>query len=210
MMENDRLGDCTCAGLGHAVQLTSAQFGFEITPTDPAILELYEAACGYRPDDPASDQGGIEQNVLGYVQTHGIPLGSTHLDLAPAGVMAVPGWVEVDSRNLNDIKRVIWEGGFVYVGADIPQAWVESDFWATPAPGTEPAGGHCFIIGGYDKDLFYGVSWGAVVSIQPSAIAQCVDEAYGVAIGSWFGPSGQTLAGLTESELIAAMQSIKS
>src|SRR5690242_11483506 len=52
MMKNDVLGDCTCAGIGHAYQVWTANTAKEVTIPDADILKLYEKACGYNPNDP--------------------------------------------------------------------------------------------------------------------------------------------------------------
>ena len=64
MMLNDSLGDCTCAGRGHAIQVFSANAGGEVTLTDAQILASYEKFCGYVNGDPSTDNGGIELDVL--------------------------------------------------------------------------------------------------------------------------------------------------
>src|ERR1700679_451448 len=63
-MLNDELGDCTIAGLGHAVQIWTVNASKEITVLDAQVLSAYENWCGYNPSDPSTDQGGIELNVL--------------------------------------------------------------------------------------------------------------------------------------------------
>ena len=60
----DGLGDCTIAGVAHAVQVWTANTGTMVTVPDPTILSYYEEWDGYRPNDPTSDQGGIELDVL--------------------------------------------------------------------------------------------------------------------------------------------------
>jgi hypothetical protein len=65
MMLNDRLGCCTISAVGHAVQTWTANaLGRELTVPDSTILEYYEKWDGYNPADPASDQGGVELDVL--------------------------------------------------------------------------------------------------------------------------------------------------
>jgi len=65
MMLNDRLGCCTIAAIGHAVQTWTANaLGRELTVPDSSILEYYEKWDGYDPADPATDQGGVEIDVL--------------------------------------------------------------------------------------------------------------------------------------------------
>ena len=65
MMLNDRLGCCTISAVGHAVQTWTANaLGRELTVPDSTILEYYEKWDGYNPADPATDQGGVELDVL--------------------------------------------------------------------------------------------------------------------------------------------------
>jgi hypothetical protein len=66
MMLNDQLGDCIIAdGPGHATQVwTLNATGTMVTPPDSLILETYEKWCGYNPANPATDQGGVELDVL--------------------------------------------------------------------------------------------------------------------------------------------------
>jgi hypothetical protein len=199
-MLNDSLGDCTCAALAHAVQVTSFASGSEITPPDNAVLTLYESACGYDPADPSTDQGGVEQNVLKYVMANGIQTG--------AAPVTVSGFVEVDPRSIIDLRRVIYECGFVYIGVDLPTSWENTNHW-TKTPDEAPiAGGHAIILAGYDMNGFTGISWGEIVTVDISAILQRCDEAYAVMLSTWFETSGKTIAGLSQSDLTAMMQSL--
>ena len=61
MMLNDRLGDCTIAGMFHAMQLWSFKArSTELTEADQYVLATYEEFCNYNPNDANSDQGGNE------------------------------------------------------------------------------------------------------------------------------------------------------
>src|ERR1700761_4232805 len=64
MLANDRLGDCTCAGVLHMIMLWTSQVDVARVFTDADAIGLYEKLCGYRPGDPASDQGGVELDIL--------------------------------------------------------------------------------------------------------------------------------------------------
>src|SRR4051812_8928976 len=61
MMKNDELGDCTCAGMYHAMQLfSSLGRSHELQEPDQYVVRAYQEACGYTPGRPDTDQGGIE------------------------------------------------------------------------------------------------------------------------------------------------------
>ena len=61
MMGNNSLGDCTCAALGHALQVWTANANPPIdTQPDSNIIQLYAEACGYKAGDSNTDKGGVE------------------------------------------------------------------------------------------------------------------------------------------------------
>ena len=109
MYLNDQLGDCTCAGIGHSVQAWTAYGKGEVTLPDSAILNLYER-MGYIPDNPGTDQGAVEQDVLAEVQKNGI------------GRHKILAYAQVDHTNLNEMKTALNLFGSVYLGAQMPQS----------------------------------------------------------------------------------------
>src|SRR5215469_7613863 len=64
MMKNDTLGDCTIAGVAHAIQVWTANTGSIQTTPDSTVVEYYEKWDGYVAGDPSTDRGGIELDVL--------------------------------------------------------------------------------------------------------------------------------------------------
>lgn len=96
MMMNAELGDCTCAGMGHAIQTwTHAATGKMVTLPDSAILARYEV-FGYRQDDPSSDQGAIETDVLNVWLK------------APFEGYAIDGYVSLQPKDIRDVRDAIW------------------------------------------------------------------------------------------------------
>ena len=59
-------GNCVWACFGHALKLWKAEAGQPINITGKEIVAAYSDCTGYNPDDPNSDQGGIELDVLNY------------------------------------------------------------------------------------------------------------------------------------------------
>lgn len=201
MMENDRLGDCTCAAYFHARQIWSfnAQ-GAEKTESDLTVLELYEKACGYDPSNPDSDQGGVEQDVLTYLLKSGAP-----------GCEPIIGFIEIDPRNLDDVKRAIYETGCAYIGLNLPESCLSED---TSAPwsvtyGDPIAGGHAVILCGYDLDGFDLISWGRKYRCTNGFIAQYCEEAYAIADREWIRKTGSTPLGLSIMQLSEMMRALK-
>lgn len=194
-MLNDALGDCTCAGWGHQVQVwTFNASGQMLTLSDADIEALYET-MGYNPSDPSTDQGCVEQDVL------------THLQLAGLKGNQLAAFFEVDVRNHDDIKRTIdWCGG-CYIGFDVPAFLMDltapGSVWDVGGKNADTSieGGHCVLVTGFDDDGVDLISWGAKYRMTWEFWDKYVDEAYGLVDSYWVEQTGKTPAGMTLGEL---------
>ena len=120
-MLNSELGCCTIAAAYHAMQTWSFRSRTaEITEPDTKVLEAYEEFCGYNPGDPRTDQGGVEQTVLGDWLSTGVPIAE-----GPNGRSKLLAFVEVDPRDHEDVMRVIDECGGIYIGTNVPNYLVD-------------------------------------------------------------------------------------
>ena len=156
MMLNDQLGDCIIAdGPGHATQVwTLNATGTMVTPPDSLILATYEKWCGYDPAKPASDQGGVELDVLNAWRQQGF--GGQTLDAYAAialgnGTGALPA---VANGGMPEICTALWLFGGAYIGVELPLRAQRQDVWDVPAhlgledePGSW--GGHAVYLTGY-------------------------------------------------------------
>ena len=211
MMLNDQLGNCTCAAYYHALQVWSSNCnpdGLMITEPDDDVLTLYERACGYDPQDPSTDQGGIEQDLLSYLVRQGAPTGAQgqtrhHLR---AGI-------EIDVRNLDDVKRAIYEAGLVYIGFTVPQSIMPADgqvpdVW--DVGGDETAvGGHAVVNPSFDENGFGTISWGRKYFMTTAFWSKFVDEAYALVDIDFFKATGLSPLGLSIPDLEAQMSALK-
>lgn len=200
-MLNDQLGDCTCAAWGHAVQVWTANTARMVTLPDSDIEDLYEAACGYKPGDPSTDQGGVEQQVLSYLTQTGI------------GRHKLSAFVEVDVRNLDDVKRAIDWGGVAYIGFNFPDFLQNlespgSDWDTQPGP-VHIVGGHAVILAGYAFGRFKVISWGNQYTMTERFFSAYCDEAYMLCDSQWLLQTGKTPAGMTLPELEQQGQAIR-
>jgi hypothetical protein len=147
MMENDNLGDCTCAACGHLIQTWDGQ-----TVPDSAILTEYEQACGYNPSDPSTDQGGIISNVLDYFRDTGV------------GQHRISAHAEVNITQLR-VQQSIYAFGAVDLGIQLPtsaqnqvgQVW---DFINDTPDAQGGWGGHSVAAVAYDASGVTCVTWG--------------------------------------------------
>ena len=203
VMLNNELGDCTAAACGHAMQVWS--FNAQppmVTPSDGDVEKLYEATGGYVPGNPNTDNGAVEQVVLQYWLNN--PLASNQL----------AAFVEIDVKDMAEVKRAIWECGVVYIGLNVPSFLqnleTPGSLWNT-SPGADNSiiGGHAVIVVGWDaRDNLILVSWGAVYTMTQSFWNGFVDEAYSLANPAWVEKTGRTPAGLPLARLEALMQSM--
>lgn len=209
MMLNDQLGDCTCAAFYHARQVWNYNAAKQaITDPDSDVLKMYEEATGYTPANPLSDQGGIEQDVLQYLLNTGAPVG-------PDGSQRdkILAYLEIDFRNLDDLKRAIHECGVAYIGVDLPQSVMDNaDDQTKPwdvAGDKTIAGGHAVVLVGYDLDSFTCISWGQRYKISVAFMGAFLQEAYAIAAPDWIEATGSTPLNLSVEQLEQAMKHLK-
>jgi hypothetical protein len=173
VMLNDRLGCCTISAIGHAVQTWTANaLGRELTVPDSTILEYYEKWDGYNPAEPATDQGGVELDVLNDWRKGGfdghsldayvaIELGTKSTGLGIRGSGLGSSGSETSDPNptppvSHPIALAIWLFGGAYIGVELPIRAQRQDVWDLPAslgPEDEPGswGGHAIYLVGYDR-----------------------------------------------------------
>lgn len=157
MMENDTIGDCTCAAAGHYVQVIHAATGPVYTPPNEAIVGAYSALSGYDPKTGANDNGCVELDVLNYLRKYGL-----------SGEELI-AYAAVDPKNHEHVRQAILRFGAVYIGLALP---ISADdqishhrIWdLTTGPNAEPWswGGHAVICAGYDEKEIRCVTWGVL------------------------------------------------
>jgi hypothetical protein len=176
MMKNDALGDCTCAGMGHAVQTVSANGDGLVTPSDNQVVAMYEVVGHYNPADPNSDQGATEVDAMTFMVTSGL------------AEVKVDAFADVDQTNLEAVKQCIALFAGCYIGVQVTQA--DMDAFQAKQPWTDTAlgnvlGGHALWVPSYDAKFIYPITWGME---QPASWdwfrAKC-DEAHACIFFPW-------------------------
>jgi hypothetical protein len=111
MMDNDQIGDCTCAAAGHLIMEWTASAGKKMaTPTDKQIVAAYSAITGYNPVTGANDNGANEVDVLNFWRQTGI-----------AG-HKIGAYVALEPANHNHVIDSVYVFEGCYIGVQCPTA----------------------------------------------------------------------------------------
>ncbi len=166
MCLNDRIGDCTLAGVDHLLKAWNREVNVnDPTPSDEQIGQIYFSLTG------GQDTGLVEYNVLETWRTKGL-FGSKIAAYAPVDFS--------DETNLRD--AVAFYGGS-YLGVKLPlsaqQQFQAGEPWSVVA-GSPIEGGHCIVAVGYDANYVYIVSWGKVVPVTYAWLAAYLEEAWAI------------------------------
>jgi len=207
---NDRYGDCTCAGVGHGLDVIVSNAGVPTRITDAQVLALYEAACGFDPNDPSTDQGGDELTVLDYVAEHGID---------GKGLHQILGSILVDACDKAEVRWAQWALGNLYMGESMPDEYVDlmpaADGFTWDLEGQpNPENGHCFIgAGSNDKGILIA-TWGLIGLQTYEALAYYatqprMGELHAMVTKEWINAASKTTpSGFAFDDLLSDLQKI--
>jgi hypothetical protein len=191
MMLNDALGDCTCAAIGHGIQVANLNGDVEVTPQDAVILALYEGACGYVPSDPSTDQGGVIVDVLNFARKWHAGTEHAHHHQRKFRLLA---YADPDPGDVEHVKQAVALFGTVDIGLQLPitaQNQVGGVWDVVGNPQTDPNsqpgswGGHSVIVCAYDADGLTCITWGQNQRMTWKFWSAYVDESHAVLFHSW-------------------------
>jgi hypothetical protein len=204
MMENNSLGDCTCAGRGHAVQVfTLAATGTMRTIPDSEIVAEYSRDCGYVAGDPSTDNGGVEIDVLNAWRQLGIGVG---------GVEKLTAYVAVSPDDQIHTKLAVQLFGGAYIGLALPinaQGQNEWDLIGDGQTGDSTPGswgGHAVFVLAYNTKGPVVITWGQLVQMTWSFWAAYVDEAYALLSPDFINAKGTSASGFDVQTLLNDMR----
>jgi hypothetical protein len=200
MMLNDRLGNCTIAGVAHAIQVFTANTSLMVTVPDSAVENYYEQWDGYDPANPSTDNGGCELDVLRDWQKQNF-----------AG-NALLAFADPKPANLDEVRQSIALFGGVYIGLSLPLTAQTQDVWdvvrrggASAAPGSW--GGHCVFVPKYDEKSFTCITWGQTKTMTVAFWNKYCDEAHTLLAQDWLSAKGAP-SGFDQAQLQADLAAI--
>jgi len=212
MMLNDKLLNCTCAAFYHALQVWSFNAAGRsaadiVRVSDANVTQLYTLACGYDPKQPGEGPGGKGQHVLKYLLNHGAPIGRHRQN-------RILAYIEVDPRQVDDVKRSINDCGLVYVGFQVPTYLGPQNrhlpkLWDVNPSNRRIIGGHAVVLPGYDEQTVDVISWGRFYKMTWSFFTKYVDEVYAIADRAWIVATRKTPGGLTLDQLETQMEALR-
>lgn len=160
---NDSVGDCTCAGLAHAITTYSGLVGKKSIMAKAAVLKLYYHLTG------GPDTGLNELDVLNYWRQNSV------------GGVEIMAYAKVDAKNHTHVQQAIQLFGGVYLGFQV-QENAQQEFAAkqpwTPGPLTND--GHAVFAVAYDANGVTVLTWGNTQQATWAWWDECVDEAYAI------------------------------
>ncbi len=208
MMENEQIGDCTCAAAGHLIMEWTANAGKKmVTLSDKQIVAAYSAITGYNPTTGANDNGAVEIDVLNYWRQTGI---AHH---------KIGAYVALEPSNHNHIMDSVYIFEGCYIGMQLPisaQAQVQNHQpWSVPPGGPtgdgKPGswGGHAVPVVAYDSRGVTVVTWGALQMMTWSFWEAYCDEAYAILSHDYLMGKKTTAQGFSLQQLQEDLSDLK-
>jgi len=185
-MKNDTLGDCTCAGIGHAFQTWTTYGKAPWQPTDAQVVEVYNRING------GKDEGAAMLDALNSVRNLGM------------GDRKIHAFVALDSQDHDQVRTAFYLFGGTYAGANLPKAAQDQAIWdVTTGSGSEPGswGGHAFYVVDYSKKYLTIVTWGELKKVTWEWFDRYVDEAYAVLDRDYVGDDNRSPQGFSFTAL---------
>lgn len=195
ILANDRIGDCTIAGLVHLREADNTLTGKrDFIPDEKEAEDRYFVLTG------GEDTGLVIANLLHEDYTAG-NFHTKNAGYAPAS----------NPRDLLLIRQIVYTFGGGYAGILCPNS--AQDQFANGEPwsyvGERAEDGHCIVLLGWTaKGNLLAATWGGIVEIEPSFIAHYFQEVYAV-IGNEFKERGGDGRGVDFASLQADLALVR-
>lgn len=177
MWKNDILGCCTQVSVASAIRVFTVNTKKPMFLSDEDVVKNYSDESGYNPNDPSTDKGAVELDVLTRWTKQGY--------VGPAGTNILYAFGSISPKNLTNIKKSIYFFGGCYIGIDVPNyamtnAQENTGVWELEYYDNDIIGGHAVFLHGYDDNYFYFNTWGENWKMSMSFFETYCEEAYGL------------------------------
>lgn len=202
MYANDRLGDCTCAGMAHMVEFWLKMSDGQFSISEQDVIDAYTQVSGYDPATGENDNGAVELDVLNWWFKTGI-----------AG-HRIESYAAVNIANHDLIKAAAWLFDGLYIGVALPASAQNQPSWEyRPETGSQAYpgswGGHCVNVVDYDDSGVTVVTWGKTLHVSWDFWDHYVDEAYAIISPDEFTSGGKTVEGFDVKALQSDLRSLR-
>lgn len=191
MYGNDVEGDCTCAAIGHMIEVWCINNGSAYLPTRADIVRLYNST-------PDAGGGGRDMSVvLRYFEAHGF--GGNHKLF----------WTNIDPHNHGAIRDATYFlGGGCAVTVGLPNSIKTQRAWRVSGSNNVKGsyGWHTVDVVGYSDVGLVVCTWGQLVMMTWAFYDKYVGVAYAVLGWDWIGASGTSPLGHTWKQLADAFR----
>jgi hypothetical protein len=166
MCLNDTYGDCTVAGVAHAIEAWNVEVNeHDAIPTDDETKTAYFALTG------GADSGCVEANVLKTWHNDGL-FGHK-----------IAGYAPVNVHDLTGFHQAVAFYGGAYLGVALPasaqEQFANGEEWVV-VPGSPIEGGHCILAVAYNQHTVQVVTWGQVVYVSYVWLSTYMTECWAI------------------------------
>lgn len=208
MFGNDQYGDCVFADDAHQEMLRTANVGTIWIPTTEEVLGLYSAVTGFNPNDPSTDHGANELDLIEYLTKTGWE--GRKLD----------GHANLDPSQYDQLRWAVCLFGASRLGVNLPQSAMDQFAAGEPwdmAGDDAPVGGHDVPLVGYDGDTWFIVTWGKLQPVTQNWMdgvypdgTPYVEESHAELAKDWFDPQGFAPSHFNYPQLLADLKAVMS
>ena len=158
-----------------------------------ASAQTPAANNGYDVSTGGADAGCVEADVLQQWHRQGM-FGAK-----------IAGYAPVEVHDTKGFRQAVAFYGAAYLGVALPasaqEQFANGDAW-TPEPGSPIVGGHCIVAVGYNPHAVYCVTWGQVIEVAWTWLADYCTEVWAI-LPNQFAEHGGDAAGLDLKSLQA-------
>ena len=198
MYANDKYGDCGVAGAAHLLGLWSYNDNAPVLASVDEVLSVYFSITG------GADSGIVLTDLLDKWQNEGLVFGGKLTKIA--------GRVAIDNTNKTEVMIALDLFGGLYLGAMIPESWVQSPNGGTwSADYSPPVGGHCIGGGKYDQSGLWVMTWAGLrfVPWEVFTSTQWFDEVYAILSPNWTNADNLSPGGVDVATLQADLTKLQ-